>query len=137
MLKFFLVPVLVFASGCAQIGQKEIRKTTVASENGNGPLTPSGPAQSSEFQPACPASNAKLIYVEVFDGPREEMAQLKGEDTVDEGIYDLRYVYDLGRFVSMRCLYSDGKAVDITFKRRISECRYKIKKGIVASFECR
>lgn len=94
-------------------------------------------AMAADFTTTCPASGVNLSSVEVLDGPREDNAFLMGEDRGDEGRFNLAYIYDAGRFVSVRCLYSDGKAVDLTIRNRISECRYKIRNGVVSNFECR
>lgn len=136
MVKRFLLLVIVIASGCASLDEKEVKTPEAASERKSAPLPSSEAVSSSRFKPACPNSNARLINVEVLDGPREEKALLRGEESRNEDRFDLRYVYDAGRYVSVRCLYSDGKTVDLIFRDRIDECRYKIESDIVATFEC-
>jgi hypothetical protein len=76
----------------------------------------------------CPSrSNQALRFVDVFDGSPKEMATLV-PDRAEEfsGYWQLGYVYDAGRFVTIRCKYADNKAIDVKLSKRVDRCDYKI-----------
>ena len=76
----------------------------------------------------CPTrQNAPLYFADVFDGPPEELAMLI-PDMAEEhsGYWQLGYIYDAGRFVTIRCKYADGQTSDVKFSNKIMKCDYNI-----------
>lgn len=75
----------------------------------------------------CPARSGQFPrYLSVFDGPPEEMADLVPDtDSAGSSFWDLAYVYDAGRIVTIRCKYADGTIADMPLPDRIKRCRYK------------
>lgn len=87
----------------------------------------------------CPSRNEQALrFVDVFDGKPEEMATLM-PDLANEksGYWQLDYVYDAGRFVTIRCKYADGKFLDVKLSTRIGRCYYKINQRSDLSVICR
>ncbi|OOG64542.1 hypothetical protein B0E46_06675 [Rhodanobacter sp. B04] len=86
----------------------------------------------------CPAQgNSALRSVDVFDGSPEEMASLVPDEAHERsGYWQLGYVYDAGRFVSVRCKYADGSAVDEKLAHRVGRCDYKIDARKTLSLRC-
>lgn len=87
----------------------------------------------------CPArKDQPLRFVDVFDGPAEQMATLvpdRGDDR--SGYWRLGYVYDAGRVVVVRCKYADGSHKDVTLSNRISRCDYKVDRRKVLRVSCK
>jgi len=78
--------------------------------------------------PVCPARHSQpLRFVDVFDGPPEELATLVPDAAKNRsGYWELGYVYDANRIVTIRCRYADGNTVDIKLTEKIERCSYKI-----------
>ena len=76
----------------------------------------------------CPSRHEQALrFVDVFDGSPDELATLI-PDTAKErsGYWQLGYIYDAGRFVTIRCKYADGQALDVKLSNRVYRCDYKI-----------
>lgn len=86
----------------------------------------------------CPVqSNSYLQYVDVFDGPPEEMAILMPDQVHDtHGYWSLGYVYDAKRTVTVRCKYANSKTVDVTLEEKVQRCDYKISSKKILSVNC-
>jgi hypothetical protein len=68
-----------------------------------------------------------LRFVDVFDGTPEERATLVPDRAKERsGYWQLGYVYDAGRFVTIRCKYADGKTEDVKLEKKVKRCDYKI-----------
>lgn len=78
-----------------------------------------------------------LQYVDVFDGAPEELASLvpdKAEDTY--GYWSLGYIYEAGRFVTIRCKYEDGLVTDVKLTTKTSRCEYRSDSHKTLSLSC-
>jgi len=65
-------------------------------------------------------------YIDVFDGPSEEMASLVPDRySSRSATWELGYIYDAGRIVTIRCKYADGQKVDVPLPDKIKRCKYK------------
>jgi hypothetical protein len=87
----------------------------------------------------CPSRDGALLQsVDVFDGPTEELAMLM-PDTANErsGYWQLGYVYDAGRFVTVRCKYVGGQRLDVKLANKVKRCDYKIDSGKRLSLWCK
>lgn len=74
----------------------------------------------------CPTRHGPATRFMVFDGPPEELASLVPEVTDERsGFWPLAYVYEAGRFVTVRCEYGDGQALDVRLSNKVSQCDYK------------
>jgi hypothetical protein len=76
----------------------------------------------------CPLRQGQpLRFVDVFDGPPEELATLVPDKAQKlSGYWQLGYVYDAGRFVTIRCKYADGQESDVKLPNKVAKCDYKI-----------
>lgn len=95
--------------------------------------TIAGYASVSSATEVCPARREQALrYVDVFDGDPAEMASLVPNETTDtKGYWDLGYVYDQGRVVTVRCKYADKEIRDVKLSERVSRCRYKVTRNIL------
>lgn len=59
------------------------------------------------------------------------------ESTETSGYWKLGYVYDAGRFVTIRCKYADGQRLDVRLSDRVEECRYTIEPKQALSLYCK
>lgn len=77
---------------------------------------------------ACPARHEQpLRFVDVFDGKAEEQATLVPDRAGERsGYWELGYVYNAGRIVTIRCKYADGKIEDVKLEKPVKRCDYKI-----------
>jgi hypothetical protein len=74
-----------------------------------------------------PRADTPLQFVDVFDGPVEDMATLVPDRAkAHSGHWRLGYVYKANRFVVVRCKYADGQTVDVKLANRVNRCDYKI-----------
>jgi hypothetical protein len=75
---------------------------------------------------ACPAlADDRLQFVDVFDGTPEEQAYLVPDGSTDaRGAWSVGYVYDAGRFVTVRCKYAHGRVIDLKIANRVARCSY-------------
>jgi hypothetical protein len=72
-------------------------------------------------------AESPLRYVDVFDGAPSEMATLVPDDAGEKkGDWQLGYVYDAGRYVTIRCKYADGRTTDVRLADRVQRCDYRI-----------
>jgi hypothetical protein len=76
----------------------------------------------------CPLREGQpLRNVDVFDGTPDELATLVPDKEQElSGYWLLAYVYNAGRFVTIRCKYADGQASDVKITNKIAKCDYKI-----------
>lgn len=86
-----------------------------------------GSIASASAAPVCPERPGNsLRTLTVFDGAPEEMASLVpdkgGEKT---GYWQLGYVYEAGRVVTIRCKYADDQSSDVVLSKKVSRCDYK------------
>lgn len=88
----------------------------------------SGTASAAAALEVCPDRHEQpLRFVYVFDGTPEELATLVPDRAKERsGRWQLDYVYDAGRFVTIRCKYADGKTEDVKLEKKVKRCDYKI-----------
>ena len=88
---------------------------------------------------ACPLrSRQPLRFVDVFDGPAEELATLVPDKTeARSGYWLLDYIYDAGRFVVIRCKYADKKTLDVKLSNRVHKCDYIIDARRTLKVDCK
>lgn len=86
----------------------------------------------------CPAQKSQpLRFVDVFDGPPEELATLIPDSAqARSGYWKLGYVYDSSRIVTIRCRYADGKTLDVKLPNRVDKCNYKINAEMTLTLYC-
>jgi hypothetical protein len=86
----------------------------------------------------CPRlPGTRELYVQVFDGKPEELVSLMADHGDDRhGYWKLGYVYDEGRSVTVQCVYANEERRDITLKRRVDMCRYRIDSAGATSLRC-
>ncbi len=88
--------------------------------------------------PACPERGASLRQVEVFDGRPDEMALLVPDVAGERsGHWQLGYIYDAGRTVTLRCRYADAQFTDVALTARVQRCDYRVGRGGTLSVACR
>jgi hypothetical protein len=83
-------------------------------------------------QNSCPRvqHDSPLKTVEVFDGPVEEMAELKPDISKGQGvhirsIWNVGYVFDQGRTLYVLCKYQQSVApVKINIQRKVDACTF-------------
>ncbi len=88
---------------------------------------------------ACPVRlRQPLRYVDVFDGPSEDLATLVPDKAGERGGYWLLdYVYDAGRFVVIHCKYADNQVLEVKLPNRVRRCDYKIDARKTLKMYCR
>jgi hypothetical protein len=76
----------------------------------------------------CPGRAGQVVhFVDVFDGSPEQLATLVPDKAwKSSGYWRLGYVYDAGRFVTVRCKYADGTVADVKLSTKVHQCDYKI-----------
>jgi hypothetical protein len=87
----------------------------------------------------CPARDGgRLKFVDVFDGPPEELASLKPDiGGGASGAFTVGGIYDAGRFVTLRCRYADGTIERVELRERVGSCDYRRGRDGGLSFACR
>lgn len=87
----------------------------------------------------CPVrAGHPLRYVDVFDGSPQEQALLMPEQLDDRtGFWELGYVYEAGRTVTVRCKYVDGASVDRPLTRKVRRCEYRVDPEGTLGVDCR
>ena len=87
----------------------------------------------------CPRREKQpLRSVDVFDGSPQEHATLVPDVPGERsGYWQLGYLYDAGRFVTIRCKYADGEAVDVKLSNKVDRCDYKIDKRRTLKLYCK
>lgn len=79
-----------------------------------------------------------LRLVDVFDGSPDELATLVPDEAGKvSGFWQLGYLYDAGRFVTIRCKYADDEIADIKLSKRIDRCDYRFDNKRVLSLSCK
>lgn len=75
---------------------------------------------------SCPIRlNDSIQQIDIFDGKPEEMAYLAPDDDKSTpSIYSLRYIYDQGRTVTIRCKYNSGSIFDRELKDKVNKCTF-------------
>ena len=53
------------------------------------------------------------------------------------GYWQLGYIYDAGRFVTIRCKYTDGQALDVKLSKKVDKCDYKTDPNKTLSLYCK
>jgi hypothetical protein len=97
-----------------------------------------GSTQAAEISPCAARPGTFLKYVEIFDGPPEELASLAPDESgKNSATFVLGDLYAAGRFAIVRCKYADGKTVDVKLTAKVESCKYVIGKGEQESFTCR
>ncbi|MCJ2035695.1 STY0301 family protein [Methylobacterium sp. J-068] len=86
----------------------------------------------------CPTQVGRpLRYVDVFDGvPAENVILVPDVAGARSGKWNLAYVYDSGRSVTLKCKYEGGASTEVRLSR-VSECRYTLSKQAVLDLRCR
>jgi hypothetical protein len=76
----------------------------------------------------CPVRAGQPVhFVDVFDGSPEQLATLVPDKArQSSGFWRLGYIYDAGRFVTIRCKYADGAVSDVKLPGKVQQCDYKI-----------
>ena len=87
----------------------------------------------------CPTRDGQpLRFVDVFDGAPQELATLMPDQAKDRsGFWELGYVYEAGRFVTLRCKYADGKALEVKLAHKVSRCDYTIDERKSLKLHCK
>jgi len=87
----------------------------------------------------CPArADHPLRFVDVFDGAPSDMATLVPDQAGESsGYWQLGYVYDAGRFVTVRCKYADGSTPDVKLTSKIKRCDYSIDSKKTLKLDCK
>jgi hypothetical protein len=94
-------------------------------------------AQAADTAPCPPRPATALKSVEVFDGAPEELASLMPDEAdKNSGSFALGYIYEAGRFVTIRCEYADKSTADVKLAAKVESCKYAIGKDKKASFSC-
>ncbi len=97
-----------------------------------------GTARAADITPCSEKPGTALKYVEIYDGPPEEMASLAPDDEgKNSGTYTLGYIYEDGRFVTIRCKYADGTAADVKLAAKVESCKDAVGKDKKVHFTCR
>ena len=102
-------------------------------------LVASGCVSQSVVSPnVCPHRGGALRYVNVFDGPPEQLATLVPDVSGEQaGHWKVGYVYDAGRILTVRCKYAGGKQVDVPLPRRVERCNYTADRAQSLKVACR
>lgn len=87
----------------------------------------------------CPARpDHPLRYVDVFDGSPNDMATLvPDQGGQSSGYWQLGYIYDAGRYVTIRCKYADGHISDTKLANKINRCDYTIDSKKTLKLDCK
>ena len=81
---------------------------------------------------------APLVSFQIFDGSPEEMADLVPDQGGSRtGYWTLNYVYEAGRFVTVRCKYKDGYITDVKLTEKINKCIYQYDAKKQFSLQCK
>ena len=78
-----------------------------------------------------------MRYVDVFDGSPQELATLIPDKAqAESGYWELGYIYDAGRFVTIRCKYANGQTLDVKLSKKVTKCDYKIDSTKTLELRC-
>ncbi|GLQ95192.1 STY0301 family protein [Dyella acidisoli] len=87
----------------------------------------------------CPSKQGtSLRFVDVFDGAPEDLATLVPDQAGKySGYWQLGYVYDAGRYVTVRCKYANGQTLDVKLSDKVSKCSYTIDSKKTLALRCK
>ncbi len=96
-------------------------------------------AAASADSTTCPLLGGKEPRsLDLFDGRPEELAYLIPDHvTGTEATWDVGYVYDAGRTVTIRCKYDGRRVVDVAVPHRVGRCGYHVLRGGGLDMVCR
>jgi hypothetical protein len=96
-----------------------------------------GAGKADAAEVCAPRAGQALRFVDIFDGAVVDQAKLV-PDVAEErsGQWQLGYVYDAGRFVTVRCKYADGQAVDVKLAAKVQACRYRLQANKTLTLFC-
>jgi hypothetical protein len=96
------------------------------------------PAQAATDE-VCPSSPKHVLrYIDVFDGEPSDRATLEPDLAKrTHGYWRLAYIYKEGRFVTIRCKYSDKQTLDIKLTKRVNQCDYRVNSKKALEVSCR
>lgn len=79
----------------------------------------------------CPIRQGQpLRHIDVFDGEPADLASLEPDVAKERyGHWVLGYIYDDGRFVTIRCKYANEQTHDARLTERVEQCSYSISKN--------
>jgi hypothetical protein len=99
----------------------------------------SGQSNSSNPSNPCPArAGTTLHLVDVFDGPPESLATLMPDEAGERsGYWNLKYVYDAGRSVTIRCKYANDETHDVKLSTVTTRCDYAIDSQQALTLSCK
>jgi hypothetical protein len=76
--------------------------------------------------------------VDVFDGPPESLATLMPDEAGERsGYWKLKYVYDAGRSVTIRCKYANDETHDVKLSTVTTRCDYAIDTQQALTLSCK
>ncbi|WP_267094767.1 STY0301 family protein [Xanthomonas sacchari] len=87
----------------------------------------------------CPIrQDQPLRSIDAFDGEPQDLATLEPDVAKERyGHWVLGYIYDEGRFVTVRCRYADKQTHDVKLANRVEQCSYSINAKHVLRVTCR
>ena len=96
-------------------------------------------AVSAVAAPVCPAGpNGALKDFTVYDGAPADKADLRADKgTQTSGYFIVDGIFDKGRFITVRCRYTDGKVEDVRISKKVRRCTYSTQKSTGLSVDCR
>jgi hypothetical protein len=99
------------------------------------------PGQSNQSSPSepCPArAGTSLRFVDVFDGAPKSLATLMPDEAGERtGYWNLKYVYDAGRSVTIRCKYANDEMQDVKLSTVTTRCDYAIDSQDSLTLRCK
>jgi hypothetical protein len=104
----------------------------------SGQAGQSGQSNSSKPSNPCPAAaGTTLRLVDVFDGPPESLATLVPDEAGERsGHWNLKYVYEAGRSVTIRCKYANDESHDVKLSTVTTRCDYAIDSTQALTLRC-
>jgi hypothetical protein len=76
--------------------------------------------------------------VDVFDGPPESLAVLMPDEAGERaGYWNLKYVYDAGRSITIRCKYTNDEIHDVKLSTVTTRCDYAIDSQQALTLRCK
>jgi hypothetical protein len=99
------------------------------------------PARATATAPAAPCperAGTTLRFVDVFDGSPASLATLVPDEAGERsGHWKLKYVYDAGRTVTIRCKYANDETHDVTLPSVTVRCDYTIDAKQTLTLTCK
>jgi hypothetical protein len=94
--------------------------------------------QSNPSNPCLAKAGTTLRFVDVFDGPPESLATLVPDEAGERsGYWNLKYVYDAGRSVTIRCKYANDEMHDVKLSTVTTRCDYTIDAQQALTLRCK